>query len=137
TYKTYARAVMPHLDAITAVSPAAIGYISNFTDLTISYVPNGIELNHYRPREVQRDENMVLFIGRLEKRKGARQAIKAFAELKKLKPKAYLKIAGDGPLRRSLEQYVESEKIKGVGFLGFVDVETKLDLLSRCCIYTS
>lgn len=137
TYKTYARAVMPHLDAITAVSPAAIGYIRDFTDLTINYVPNGIELNHYKPRKVERDENMILFIGRLEKRKGARQAIKAFVELKKQKPAAVLKIAGDGPLRKSLEQYVETENIEDVEFLGFIDDETKLDLLSRCGIYTS
>lgn len=137
TYKTYARAVLPHIDAITAVSPAAIEYIKDYTDLTINYVPNGIESSKYKVRDVERDKNLVLFIGRLEKRKGAKQAIKAFVELKKMNPDAIFKIAGDGPLRKSLMQYVENNEIDGIEFLGFIDDETKLDLLSKCSIYTS
>lgn len=137
TYKTYARAVMPHVDAITAVSPAAIGYIKDFTDLTINYISNGIELSHYKAKNKKRDLNTILFMGRLEKRKGARATIKAFVELKKLKPDAKLKIAGDGPLRKSLETFVKSQKIKDVEFLGFVDDAEKLNLLATCGIYTS
>lgn len=137
TYKTYARSIMPHLDAITAVSPAAIGYIQDFTDLTINYIPNGIELSHYKPKKVERDSNTILFMGRLEKRKGARATIKAFIELKKLKPKAKLLIAGDGPLKKSLENYVRIQAIEDVEFLGFVDDQRKLELLNTCSIYTS
>lgn len=137
TYKTYARSVLPHVDAITAVSPAAIGYIEQYTDLTIHYIANGIDSKLYKRGRKKRDKNTVLFIGRLEKRKGARQTINAFVELKQLKPNARLKIAGDGPLKRSLEQYVKDNEIDGVEFLGFVDDETKLDLLSRCGIYTT
>lgn len=137
TYKTYARNVLPHVDVITAVSPAAIGYIKQYAESPIQYVANGIQSDSYKQRKVKRDRNMVLFIGRLEKRKGARQAIAAFAELKKLKPEATMKIAGDGPLRKSLEQYVENNEIEDIEFLGYVDVDTKLDLLSKCGVYTS
>ncbi len=137
TYKTYARAVLPHVDVITAVSPAAIGYIDEFTSLPINYIPNGIHSDSFDIPKQKRDQNIILFLGRLEKRKGARQTIKAFAKLKKTKPKAKLKIAGDGPLRRSLEQYVEDKNIKDVEFLGFIDNKKKLKLLSTCGIYTS
>lgn len=137
TYKSYARAVLPHVDVITAVSPAAIGYIGEYTEKTINYIPNGYNSSVYKARNVERDRNLILFIGRLEKRKGARQAIRAFAELKKVKPDAVLKIAGDGPLKKSLVQYVHDYEIHDVEFLGFIDDETKLDLLSRCSIYTS
>ncbi len=137
TYKTYARSVLPYVDAITAVSPAAIGYIDKYTDLPITYIPNGIQRKMYKARDVKRDPNLVLFIGRIEKRKGARQVIKAFIELKKLKPDSILKIAGEGPLRKSLEQYVRDRSVEDVEFLGFIDDETKLDLLSKCSIYTS
>ncbi len=137
TYKTYARAVLPHIDAITAVSPAAIGYIDAYTDLPIHYIPNGIDLDLYAVKPHKRDLNTVLFLGRLEKRKGARQTINAFRELKKLKPKAKLIIAGDGPLRKSLEQYVKDKNIKNVEFLGFVNDKKKLNLLNKCGIYTS
>jgi phosphatidyl-myo-inositol alpha-mannosyltransferase len=137
TYKTYARAVLPHVDVITAVSPAAIGYIDEFTDLPIHYIPNGIHASSFDVPNRKRDLQMVLFLGRLEKRKGARQAIKAFAVLKKIKPDAKLVIAGDGPLRRSLEQYVSDRAIEDVEFLGFIDDKTKLKLLATCGIYTS
>ncbi len=137
TYKSYARAVLPHVDVITAVSPAAIGYIQEYTEKDINYIPNGYDSTTYKARKAERDPYLILFIGRLEKRKGAKQAIRAFAELKQSKPEVVLKIAGDGPLKKSLEQYVQDYEIKDVEFLGFIDDETKLDLLSRCSIYTS
>lgn len=137
TYKTYARSVLPHVDVITAVSPAAIGYIDDYTDLTINYIPNGINFYNIHNNEQKRDQNTILFLGRLEKRKGARYAIKAFAELKKRMPEAKLIIAGDGPLKRSLKQYVKDREIDDITFLGFVDDNTKKKLMNSCGIYTS
>lgn len=137
TYKTYARNVLPHVDVITAVSPAAIEFIDDYTDLPITYIANGIHAESYKPKAIERDKNMVFFMGRLEKRKGARQAINAYEILKQNKPDAYLKIAGDGPLRRSLEQYVIDQGIEDVEFLGFIDNDKKLELLNTCGIYTS
>lgn len=137
TYRTYARAVLPHIDIITAVSTAAIGFIQSYTNLPINFISNGIDTKKYRAKKTKRDTNTVLFIGRLEKRKGARYVIKAFVELKKLMPDVTLKIAGDGPLRRSLESYVRDRQITDIEFLGYIDDKTKLDLLSRCGIYTS
>ncbi len=80
---------------------------------------------------------MILFIGRLEKRKGARQLIKAFVKLKKIKPEVTLKIAGDGPLRKSLEQFVNLRKIPDIEFLGYIDNDLKIELLNTCGVYTS
>lgn len=137
TYKTYARAVLPHVDVITAVSPAAIGYIDEYTDLTINYIPNGIHMKSFAVPDKKRDLDTILFLGRLEKRKGARQTIKAYEELKVIKPSVKLIVAGDGPLKKSLMQYVEDKRIKDVKFLGFIDDKTKLKLLSTCGIYTS
>jgi phosphatidyl-myo-inositol alpha-mannosyltransferase len=137
TYKTYARNVLPHVDVITAVSPAAIGYIDAYTELPIHYIPNGFHKASYPDRKVTRDQNMIVFMGRLEKRKGARQAIRAFALLKRDKPEATLKIAGDGPLRGQLEVYVRDKEINGVEFLGHVSDEEKFVLLSKCGVYTS
>jgi len=136
TYKTYARAVLPHVDEITAVSPAAIGYIGAYAKTPITYIPNGIMLDAYKPKRVKRDRNLVVFIGRLEKRKGVLQLLKAFAELRQLKPGARLKICGNGPLRESLEQYIYDYEIQGVEFLGYISEDQKVDLLSRCGVAT-
>ncbi len=139
SYKQYAKMVVPHVDVITAVSPAAIGFIADHLEdpSVINYIPNGIHIESYTPRKKKRDSNCVLFIGRLEKRKGAKQVIKAFAELKKRMPDAVLKIAGDGPLRASLKKYIADNGIDDVEFLGYIPTEEKLKLLSTCGVYTS
>lgn len=136
TYRSYAKRVLPYIDVVTAVTPAATGFIEGY-DIPITYIPNGIDLTVYQPKETPRDRNTILFIGRLEKRKGAREAIKAFQVLKQNKPEARLLIGSDGPLRESLEQYVLENDIEDVTFLGFISEEEKLDLLSKCGIFTS
>jgi len=137
TFKSYAKSVAPHIDVITAVSPAAIGYIQDFTELPIHYVPNGIISKDYKPKNIPRDPSLIVFIGRLEKRKGAKMAIDAFRVLKDRKPDARLVIGGDGPLRESLEQYVRDHEIDDVSFLGFISTDKKLELLNTCSIFTS
>lgn len=136
TYRSYAKRVLPHIDVVTAVTPAATGFIEGY-DIPITYIPNGIDLTVYKPRNVERDRNMVLFIGRLEKRKGVKEALKAFELLKQRKPEIKLVIGSDGPLRESLEEYVAENDIADVEFLGFISDEEKLDLLSRCGVFTS
>lgn len=137
TYKTYARSVLPHVDVFTAVSPAATGFIAEYIDRPINYIPNCIELSKFHAERVQRDRSMIFFMGRLEKRKGALQAIKAYQLLKQVKPEVRLVIASDGPLRDSLEQHVKSDKVKDVEFLGVISAEEKIHLLNTCGIYTS
>ncbi len=137
TYKTYARAVMPHVDVVTAVSPAATGFISEYIDKPIHYIPNCIDLQKFNPHSIARDNNLIFFMGRLEKRKGAMQALRAFEILKVRKPEVRLVIASDGPLRDSLEEYVESNGIEDVTFLGVISDEKKLELLYTCGVFTS
>ncbi len=137
TYKTYARGVLPYLDELTAVSPAAINYIQNYAQQKIEFIPNGIDLKLYKPKKIERDPNLILFVGRLEKRKGVRQLIEAFYELKRAKPSAKLVIAGDGPLKKSLKTMVKDYGLSDVEFLGFIQDKQKIELLNRCSVFTS
>lgn len=137
TYKQYAKSVLPHLDVVTAVSPASVGYIEEYSEMPINYIPNGIHSDDYKNLKLKRNENMILFVGRLEKRKGARLLIKAFAELKKRKPEVMLKIAGTGPLKKSLENYVKDHAIDDIEFLGYIEDSEKIKLMNTCSIYTS
>lgn len=138
SYKAYARSVLPGINAITAVSPAAIGYIEEANSLPINYIPNGVELHDFKPgKKIPREQDTILFVGRLEKRKGAKYAIKAFELVKAERPDAQLLIVGDGPLRRSLENYVNLHQIPDVYFLGFVSDEEKRLLFQKATVYTS
>ncbi len=139
TYRTYFKTVMPYIDVITAVTPAAIGYINGAVDPDdITYIPNGIMLDKMKSKNAeQRDKNMIFFIGRLEKRKGALYAIKAFEKVKERNPDAKLVIAGAGPLRESLEFYVERNDIEDVTFLGRITDKEKFHYMRTCGVYTS
>jgi phosphatidylinositol alpha-mannosyltransferase len=138
SYKAYARTVLPLVDVITAVSPAAVGYIEEKNELEINYIPNGISLTDYdNDSSIKRSKNTILFLGRLEKRKGAKYIIQAFEVLKNYMPEAKLVIAGDGPLRQSLETFVDNRGISDVTFLGFVSEAKKKKLLRTCTVFTS
>jgi glycosyltransferase involved in cell wall biosynthesis len=67
----------------------------------------------------------MLFIGRLDKGKGAEEAIKAFAYLKNRYKRLFLTIAGDGPLLLSLKNLANQLKIGDITFPGFVRGEEK------------
>jgi len=137
TYRGYARTVVPHVDVVTAVSPAAIDFIKKYVQLPIHFVPNGIDMQKFRHKTIKRDPNMILYINRLEKRKGPKLLIDAFEVIKQRNPDAVLKIGSNGPLRESLEQHVMYLGVRDVEFLGYITDEEKLDLLSRCSVYTA
>jgi phosphatidylinositol alpha-mannosyltransferase len=84
-----------------------------------------------------RSTNTILYIGRLEKRKGVKYLLAAFAELAKRDDEIKLVIAGNGPERGKLEMYVEDNSIPRVTFLGAVDEPTKLRLLHEAALFCS
>jgi glycosyltransferase involved in cell wall biosynthesis len=70
-------------------------------------------------------DKVILFVGRLVKRKRPLEVLKAFHRLYVGKPDYHLVLVGSGPLRRGLEDYVERHRLsKSVHLLGFVGNET-------------
>jgi phosphatidylinositol alpha-mannosyltransferase len=131
----YIRSFARQVSAITVVSPAAAELIGE--DYTYETIPNGVDLKKYRPQKIKRDPNLIVFVGRLEKRKGPKYLIKAFAHLKQKYPKLRLEFAGDGPLRSGLEAYCRDQAIEDVTFRGFVEEDKKRELMARCGVFTS
>lgn len=134
----YKRGIMKHLSAVTAVSKAAADSIDDLIDLSkIAIIPNAIDVTQFS-ETANRDPDLILYIGRLEKRKGVKYLLTAFSDLVKNLPDATLVIAGDGPERGSLEAKVRSLKLSSkVKFLGHITDERKISLLARCQIFTS
>lgn len=135
----YTKSILGYVDIMTAVSKTATNYVGTLTKRQIHIIPNGINLAKYTPRPETRgtDIKTVLYVGRLEKRKGVRYLIEAFALLKKLHPEFRLVIAGDGPDREKLQNLVKDRKIQHVSFLGFIDDETKIDWLKKADVFCS
>lgn len=137
----YTKPLLRHIDAFTAVSDAAAEYLLSLADVPVEIIPNGIDLPHFRkPAGVKRETDTlktILYIGRLEHRKGVRYLIEAFHELQQREPEVRLLIAGDGPDRQKLEQLVATLQLQHVEFLGFIDEATKLDLLHTADLFCS
>jgi len=130
----YTKPLLRHLDGFTAVSEPALKYIRTLTDSPIDLIPNGINLPKFRkPKGLEPDPKVpptILYIGRLEKRKGVEYLIKAFAILKVNQPRAQLVIAGDGVDREKLEELVDELGVAdSVSFLGYIEESDKKRLL--------
>ena len=145
-FRPYGVPLLKKMDVFTATSPASAGMLIARADMKSSrerhlvenlrYIPCGVELNTFRPVKKRLPLNgpntkTIVFIGRVEKRKGAGWLIKAFAELVKEMPNSHLIVAGAGLWLNKLQQYVMTNDIKNVTFPGFVSDEEKIRLLGN------
>jgi len=136
----YTKSIMKYLDGLTAVSDAAAEYVTSLTDESIQIIPNGIDLSMFKVTNKQRGstDKTILYIGRLERRKGVKHLIKAFYELSIIDDRVRLVIAGDGPDRTKLEQFVEMYELQSrVSFAGYVNEQEKCRLLGEADVFCS
>jgi phosphatidyl-myo-inositol alpha-mannosyltransferase len=138
----FAKYIEPRLHAITAVSPVALNSARAYAPhAQVDIVPNGIALDEYlpkkKPKKLHADKKTILYIGRLERRKGVRYLIDAYAELRKEHSDVQLLIVGDGRLRASLEARVKKYSVPDVTFLGFISEAEKKHLLQSADLFCS
>jgi len=134
----YTKSIMRYLSTLTAVSEPAAEYIRGLTSQPIHIIPNGIDLERYNhiPKQSQQRKT-ILYIGRLEKRKGVKYLLKAFARLTGTDKHVHLVIAGDGPDRKRLVDFVQTAHLPRVRFTGFVTEQQKQKLLSQADLFCS
>ena len=112
-----------------AVSEPARAYASKYVSGEFCIIPNGIDLRRFnqdvKPMPGYDDGKInILFVGRLEKRKGANYLLNAYARLKKEHPNIRLIIVGPGVnLRRRYELKVRLSRLKDVVFTGGISYE--------------
>ncbi len=135
----YTKSILKYIDVMTAVSNTATNYVRTLTDRNINIIGNGIDLTKYKPLDapLERKTKTIFYVGRLEKRKGIKYLLEAFALLQTLHPNYRLVIAGDGPERSRLEYIVKENDIKHVRFLGYIDEATKLKYLRESDLFCS
>lgn len=115
-----------HLYGRIAVSEPARKFVSRHFPGDYRIIPNGIDTEQFspsvRPMAHLADGKLnILFVGRLEKRKGLDYLLKAFALLKKDYPEARLVVVGPGKrLLNKYQQMIERQDIKDVVFTGYV-----------------
>ena len=123
------RLLQPYLErlhrGIAVSDPARAFFNRYFPDYPLAVVPNGIAVDIYRPGQSPirhlRDENVnVLFVGRLEKRKGLGDLLRGFEFLHARVPRTRLIIVGDGPLRGRVESFIARHRLSDVVMAGYV-----------------
>lgn len=78
----------------------------------------------------------ILMVNRLVEKKGVRTALEAFAKIQKRYSKLRLRIIGDGPLRKELEQLMEKLRIKNkVEMWGMQPYAKVLEQFEECHIF--
>lgn len=81
-------------------------------------------------------ERFVLYVGRLEERKGVDVLLRAFADVRRSRPGVRLKVLGRGELLAPLQALAASLAIAdAVDFVGWVDHDAVDDYYRRCAVF--
>jgi phosphatidylinositol alpha-mannosyltransferase len=117
---------LAHLHRGIAVSEPAKAFVNRyFPDFPLRVIPNGIDISVFHPghtpiRHLRDDRVNILFVGRLEKRKGLGYLLRAYEFMKPRVPNSRLIVVGDGPLRSSVESYISRHRLPDVVMAGYV-----------------
>ncbi|MCY3603059.1 MAG: glycosyltransferase family 4 protein, partial [Chloroflexi bacterium] len=93
------------LEGKIAVSPAAARLVGRYFPGYFNLIPNGIDFGHFAGEheplpEFDDDCFNLLFVGRPEKRKGLKYALRAFRRIREAEPRSRLIVVGAGSFRR-------------------------------------
>ena len=143
SYPVY-RIMLSKADRIIAVSSAAERFISYFTDVPTTIIPNGVDTSAFRnlPKEEAKKRMgfdpapSFLYVGRLVSKKGLFTLLLAFRSVKKEIRDARLRIAGKGKLKPVLKSMTKAMGIgESVEFLGYVPDNKMNALFSSADIF--
>lgn len=149
-FTPYARGIGQKMQVVTAVSPAPASLLidkaeTEFEKKLVSnfkYIPNGVDLKVFKPPKKTLPLNgpntkTIVFVGRLDRRKGVSFLVDAYTELLKTIPDTYLIFAGEGNQRKNLELKVKSLQLNNVHFSGFVSEDEKRRLMANADVFVS
>ncbi len=113
------------LDGKIAVSEPAMEYVSKYFPGDYTIIPNGVDSKHFSPdvppiEEFSDGKLNILFVGRLEKRKGLDYLLEAYKQIKPEFPNSRLIVVGPGKrLRKKYERRVMRHRLKDVVVIGY------------------
>jgi len=115
-----------------AVSEPAREFHSRYVPGHYEIIPNGVDVTLFSdgatPMAPLRDGKLnILFVGRLEFRKGLNYLLNAFLTVKQEIPESRLIVVGPGTrLRKRYERWIEKTGLRDIVFTGFVSEQDKV-----------
>ena len=130
------------IDGRITISDASEKFISEHFKGKFEIIPNGINIEdfskHLPPiKEIQDGMANILFVGRMEERKGLKYLLSAYGQLKWNKPKTRLIILGSGKLDKETSQIISSRNLDDILFVDHVTNSIKLRYFKTCDIFCS
>jgi phosphatidylinositol alpha-mannosyltransferase len=137
-FRILSRAISRDLDAMIAVSSAPAAHLRPLPRCPLVSLPGCIDLRPYAALADARDtaEPTVLFVGRLEPRKGVLLLIEAFARVRQARPRARLVVCGDGEQRSAAQALAANLGVlDAITFTGALPESDKLALYTRAGVF--
>ncbi|HVC23364.1 MAG TPA: glycosyltransferase family 4 protein [Candidatus Dormibacteraeota bacterium] len=135
------RRLFRRLDGCIAVSEPAKTFVSRYFPADYTVIPNGIDPEIFNPSVPPAPgipsptRQTILFLGRLEERKGLGTLLDAYSLLRQVRADCQLVVVGNGPLRRGYQRRVEEEGVPDVNFCGFIPEADKASYFTAADIY--
>ncbi|MEO7020944.1 MAG: glycosyltransferase family 4 protein [Ktedonobacteraceae bacterium] len=140
SFAPFLRSTWRRLQGRIAVSSATYTFISHYFPAEYRTIPNGISLDYsgqdIAPFPALRDgQQNILFVGRFEKRKGAKYLLRAIPIIREQHPNTRFIFVGEGPLRIGFQRFVERQGWRDVLFTGYVSSEDKARYFASADIF--
>ena len=87
------------------------------------YIPNGINLNNFKSKKNSNKENNILYVGRIDQRKGVDFLVKSMVLVHQKNPSITLHIVGEGIDKKKLEKFSKENNLPIIFHGGLSDEE--------------
>jgi phosphatidylinositol alpha-mannosyltransferase len=141
--RSYSKRFLKTIHGLNVPSLSAMNNISRYIPGDYRIIPDAVDADRFNPAVVPASGfsvsgRQVLFVGRIEPRKGLSQLLAAFPLVMQAVPDAVLLVAGTGPLERQCRHLARELGIAhAVEFLGCVSDERLPSLYAACDVYCS
>ncbi len=135
-FKGYLQNYFKRINGKIAVSRTARNSIARYLPGVYRIIPNGVDTERFKPGKSIKDSSKeILFVGRIEPRKGLQFLIHAFPIVKKVIPEATLTVVGGSYKETKLN--IPKEFGDSIHFLGFVAPLELPEIFRRATIFIS
>jgi len=122
------RRLIERFDARIAVSPSAAEFVTRYVPAQFEIIPNGVDTGRFSPTvegfpAFRDDVFTILFVGRMDPRKGARFLFMALPYLERELKEYRVLVVGDGWRRNVYRQFIPLGLERRVVFAGAASVE--------------
>ena len=123
--KIFVKKLNQSMDGIIGVASLILRFFRGYEN-PMKIIANGINLEEFNPnikgyKKFDDEKINILFVGRIEERKGLVYLLEAYKILQEKHDNLRLIIVGDGPLKKDCERFVKCNGLKDVVFEGQIE----------------